>query len=88
VRSGPLRHRWFSIFVGAFSLGAVADEIAGLALPLLMLDVTHSIASAAALRVVQGVPYILFGAPAGALIDESTDSHNTIERVRKNRKPS
>jgi len=71
VRSGPLRHRWFSIFVGAFSLGAVADEIARLALPLLMLDVTHSIASAAALRVVQGVPYILFGAPAGALIDRA-----------------
>ncbi len=36
-----------------------------------MLDVTHSIASAAALRVVQGVPYILFGAPAGALIDRA-----------------
>ncbi|HEY3217871.1 MAG TPA: MFS transporter [Candidatus Limnocylindria bacterium] len=71
MRSGPLRHRWFSIFVGAFSLGAVADEIARLALPLLMLDITHSIASAAALRVVQGVPYILFGAPAGALIDRA-----------------
>ena len=71
MRSGPLRHRWFTIFVGAFSLGAVADEIARLALPLLMLDVTHSIASAAALRVVQGVPYIIFGAPAGALIDRA-----------------
>jgi predicted MFS family arabinose efflux permease len=71
VRRGPLRHRWFAIFVGAFSLGAVADEIARLALPLLMLDVTHSIAAAAALRVVQSVPYILFGAPAGALIDRA-----------------
>lgn len=71
MRRGPLRHRWFTIFVGAFSLGAVADEIARLALPLLMLDVTHSIAAAATLRVVQSVPYILFGAPAGALIDRA-----------------
>ena len=71
MRRGPLRHRWFTTFVGAFSLGAVADEIARLALPLLMLDITHSIAAAAALRVVQSVPYIIFGAPAGALIDRA-----------------
>jgi len=36
-----------------------------------MLDITHSIAAAAALRVVQSVPYIVFGAPAGALIDRA-----------------
>ena len=36
-----------------------------------MLDITHSIAAAAALRVVQSVPYIIFGAPAGALIDRA-----------------
>jgi predicted MFS family arabinose efflux permease len=36
-----------------------------------MLDITHSIAAAATLRVVQSVPYILFGAPAGALIDRA-----------------
>lgn len=71
MRQGPLRHPWFAAFVGAFGLGAIADEVARLALPLLILDLTHSIAAAAALRVVQSVPYILFGAPAGALIDRA-----------------
>ena len=71
MRRGPLRHPWFAGFVGAFGLGAIADEVARLALPLLLLDLTHSIAAAASLRVVQSVPYILFGAPAGALIDRA-----------------
>jgi predicted MFS family arabinose efflux permease len=71
VRRGPLRHRWFAGFIGAFGLGAIADEVARLALPILVLDLTHSIAAAAALRVVQSIPYILFGAPAGALIDRA-----------------
>lgn len=68
---GPLRHRWFASFIGAYGLGSVADEVARLALPLLILDLTHSIAAAATLRVVQSIPYILFGAPAGALIDRA-----------------
>ena len=71
MRQGPLRHRWFAGFIAAYGLGAVADEVARLALPLLLLDLTHSIAAAAALRVVQSIPYILFGAPAGALIDRA-----------------
>ena len=69
MRRGPLRHKWFAAFTAAIGLGSIADEIARLALPLLVLDLTHSIAAAATLRVVQSVPYILFGAPAGALID-------------------
>lgn len=68
---GPLRHRWFATFIGAHAVGSVANEVARLALPLLILDLTHSIAAAALLRVVQSVPYILFGAPAGALIDRA-----------------
>ena len=71
VRRGPLRHPWFAAFVGAFGLGAIADEVARLALPLLVLDLTHSIAAAATLRVVQSIPYIIFGAPAGAIIDRA-----------------
>ena len=71
MRQGPLRHKWFAGFIGAYGLGAVADEVARLALPLLILDMTHSITAAAALRVVQSIPYILFGAPAGALIDRA-----------------
>jgi len=69
VRPGPLRHGWFATFTAAVSIGAIADEVARLALPLLVLDLTHSIGSAATLRVVQSVPYIVFGAAAGALID-------------------
>ncbi|MEK7862716.1 MAG: MFS transporter, partial [Chloroflexota bacterium] len=71
VLRGPLRHRWFATFIGAHGLGSVANEVARLALPLLILDLTHSIAAAALLRVVQSIPYILFGAPAGALIDRA-----------------
>jgi predicted MFS family arabinose efflux permease len=71
VRRGPLRHPWFATFIGAYGLGSIADEVARLALPLLILDLTHSIAAAATLRVVQSIPYILFGAPAGALIDRT-----------------
>ena len=71
MRRGPLRHDWFAGFIGAFGLGAIADEVARLALPLLLLDLTHSIAAAATLRVVQSIPYILFGAPAGVLIDRA-----------------
>ena len=50
---------------------ATGTDAKRLALPLLILDLTHSIAAAAALRVVQSIPYILFGAPAGALIDRA-----------------
>ena len=71
MRSGPLRHRWFALFTGSVTSGSIGDEIARLALPLLVLDLTHDIGAAATLRVVQSVPYILFGAFAGALIDRS-----------------
>jgi predicted MFS family arabinose efflux permease len=69
MRLGPLRHRWFAAFTGAIGLGGIADEVARLALPLLILDLTHSIAAAATLRVVQAVPYIFFGGIAGVVID-------------------
>jgi len=38
-------------------------------MPLLVLDLTHSLGAAALLRGVQMVPYVFFGALAGALID-------------------
>jgi len=71
VRSSPLRHRWFALFTGSVTSGSIGDEIARLALPLLVLDLTHDIGAAATLRVLQTVPYVLFGAFAGALIDRS-----------------
>lgn len=71
MRSGPLRHKWFALFTGTVTSGSIGDEIQRLALPLLVLDLTHDIAAAATLRVVESVPYVLFGAFAGALIDRS-----------------
>lgn len=66
---GPFRHRWFNLFIGSVGLGSVGGEVARLAMPLLVLDITHSLGAAALLRVTQMVPYVFFGALAGALID-------------------
>ena len=71
VRLGPLRHKWFAAFPGAIGLGGLGDEVARLALPLLILDLTHSIAAAAALRLVQALPYVFFGGILGVLIDRA-----------------
>lgn len=69
MRTGPFRHRWFNLFVGSVGLGSIGSEVAHLAMPLLVLDLTQSLGAAALLRVVQMVPYVFFGALAGALID-------------------
>lgn len=71
MRSGPLRHKWFALFTATVTSGSIGDEVQRLALPLLVLDVTHDIGAAATLRVIETVPYVLFGAFAGALIDRS-----------------
>lgn len=69
MRHGPLRHPWFAAFTAGVATGSVADEVSRLALPLLVLDITHSLGAAATLRVVQFVPYIFFGSLAGVIID-------------------
>ena len=69
MRRGPFRHRWFNLFIGSVGLGSIGHEVARLAMPLLVLDITHSLGAAALLRVTQMVPYVFFGALAGALID-------------------
>lgn len=71
VRRGPFRHPWFARFTVSVGLGSVGDEITRLALPLIALELTHSLGAAATLRVMQMVPYVLFGAFAGALIDRA-----------------
>src|SRR5258707_8086985 len=71
MRSGPLRHKWFALFTATITSGSIGDEVMRLALPLLVLDLTHDIGAAAILRVVETIPYVLFGAFAGALIDRS-----------------
>lgn len=49
--------------------GSIADEVSRLALPLLVLDITHSLGAAATLRVIQFVPYVFFGSLVGVVID-------------------
>src|SRR5256714_9575545 len=71
MRSGPVRHKWFALFTATVTSGSIGDEIMRLALPLLVLDLTHDIGAAAILRVIETIPYVLFGAFAGALIDRS-----------------
>jgi len=71
MRSGPLRHKWFALFTAIVTSGSIGDEVMRLALPLLVLDLTHDIGAAATLRVIETVPYVLFGAFAGALIDRA-----------------
>src|SRR5437016_13021550 len=71
MRLGPLRHRWFAAFTGSIGLSGLGDEVARLALPILILDLTHSIAAAATLRLVQALPYVFFGGIAGVLIDRA-----------------
>src|SRR5438552_13730705 len=71
MRSGPLRHRWFALFTATVTSGSIGDEVMRLALPLLVLDLTHDIGAAATLRVIETIPYVLFGAFAGALIDRT-----------------
>src|SRR3989442_13674751 len=71
MRIGPLRHPWFAAFSGSVGLGGVGDEVARLALPLLILDLTHSIAAAATLRLVQALPYVFFGGLLRLLIDRA-----------------
>jgi predicted MFS family arabinose efflux permease len=51
------------------ALSSVGTEAALLALPLLILAVTHSPAEAGVLGALRGFAYIVFGLPAGALVD-------------------
>ena len=91
MRSWPLRHKWFAWFTATVTSGSIGDEIMRLALPLLVLDLTHDIGAAAILRVIESVPYVLFGAFAGALIDRSEKRRLlavTLDRGEPRRSPS
>src|SRR2546426_5041189 len=80
MRVGPLRHPWFAAFAGSVGLGGLGDEVARLALPLLILDLTHSIAAAATLRLVQALPHVFFGGVLGLLIDREDKRKLLIAR--------
>ncbi len=66
---GVLRHRWFAAFTGAVGVVGLGGEFERLAVPLLVLDLTHSVGAVATLRVVQFLPYLVWGPFAGAVID-------------------
>jgi len=75
--AGPLRHPLFALFIVANALWSTAFGIAFLVLPLLVLELTHSLAATATLSIAQPLPYVLFGAVAGVLIDR-TDKRKII----------
>src|SRR5437667_12797761 len=71
MRLGPLRHPWFAAFAGSVGLGGLGDEVARLALPLLILDLTDSIEAAATLRLVRALAYVFFGGLVGVHVDRA-----------------
>ncbi len=48
---------------------AIGSQVSGLALPLLILALTHSPAKAGLMAALRGLPYVLLCLPAGALVD-------------------
>src|SRR5215831_11349532 len=54
---------------GGQSISDIGSRVSLLALPLLMLALTHSPAQAGLLGALRGLPNLLFGLPAGAFID-------------------
>lgn len=69
MRSLVARRGWFAAFVGAVGVVALGSEFHGLALPILILDTTHSVADVATLRVVEFLPIVFWGSIAGVLVD-------------------
>ena len=68
---GPLRHPLFALFMVGIALSSTGTGITFLVLPLLILELTHSLGAAAALTAIEVLPYVLFGAIAGVLIDRT-----------------
>jgi ENTS family enterobactin (siderophore) exporter len=62
-------NRDFKVFLGGQSISALGDAISFTALPLLVLKLTGSGVAMGTVGVLQTVPDLLFGLPAGALAD-------------------
>jgi len=68
--AGSLRqNRDFWRLWGGQVVSSVGSQVSGLALPLLILALTHSPAKAGLLAALRGVPYFLLVLPAGAFVD-------------------
>lgn len=63
------RQRDFLLLWSGQALSLLGTSVSTLALPLLVLALTHSPAQAGFLAAAQTVPYLLFSFPAGALVD-------------------
>ena len=63
-RNGDFLRLW-----GGNVASSIGSQVSGLALPLLILALTHSPAKAGILAALRGVPYFLLCLPAGALVD-------------------
>ena len=63
------RNRDFLLLMGGQAISVLGTNISVIALPLLVLAVTHSPAQAGLLTAARQVPYLLFSLPAGALVD-------------------
>lgn len=70
VRPAPLwRNRDYLLLWGGQAVSSVGGEASNLALPLLILALTHSPAQAGFASALRSLAYLLLGLPAGALID-------------------
>ena len=69
-RPVPLwRNRDYLLLWGGQMVSSVGSQVSLLAFPLLMLALTHSPAQAGLIGALRGLPYLLLGLPAGALVD-------------------
>ena len=63
------RNRDFLLLWGGQGVSVLGTKVSSLALPLLVLETTHSAAQAGLITSARMVPYLVFGLPAGALMD-------------------
>jgi MFS family permease len=63
------RNRDFLLLWGGQGVSVLGTRVSSLALPLLVLETTHSAVQAGLITSARRVPYLVFGLPAGALMD-------------------
>ena len=63
------RNRDFLLLWGGQGVSVLGTRVSSLALPLLILETTHSAAQAGLITSARMLPYLIFGLPAGALMD-------------------
>src|SRR6266481_8519224 len=62
-------HRDFLLLWSGQAISILGTSVSTLALPLLVLALTHSPTQAGFIAAMQTIPYVLFSLPAGALVD-------------------